>query len=225
MKTINLIFDWSEVWALLIPILALLINKNKEQYFRPIIVYVFLAFFINLFADVIADFKKPLGFPEYFQTNSFLYNIHSIVRFSCFSTFFLMLKHPFFPRFKKGIQVLGFVFTIIYFYFENFNNPNHISGDFLAIEAFLLLIYCLFYFHHKLRDDRYKTLLSADFYIVLGLSIYVVVNFFVFLFYIPMIENDPNLANRMWNVHNIAFIIFCIFIAKAFYTHKTLYAV
>jgi hypothetical protein len=44
-----------------------------------------------------------------------------------------------------------------------------------------------------------------------------VVNFFVFLFYLPMIYVDVTLAVNIWNVHNIAFITFCLLLTKAFY--------
>jgi hypothetical protein len=39
----------------------------------------------------------------------------------------------------------------------------------------------------------------------------------VFLFYTPMLSVDVTLAVDIWNVHNIAFIIFCLFITRAFY--------
>ena len=227
MKAINLFFDWSEAWALLIPIAFLFFKRNKERYLRPIIIYVLLAFFINLFSDIIAVYisRTPPGvFPQYLHGNSFLYNTHSIVRFACFSHFFLLLNPPFLSQLKKGIQWVGLIFTIVYFSFENFNNSKHISADFLAIEAFLMLIFCLLYFLNQLRDNDYKSLQSPDFYIVLGLSIYVVINFFIFLFYIPMINTDIALANHIWNVHNIAFVVFCIFLAKAFYTPHAAWA-
>ena len=56
-----------------------------------------------------------------------------------------------------------------------------------------------------------------DFWVVTGLSIYVVINFFVFLFYVPLLTENPDLADRMWSIHNLAYITMCIFIAKAFY--------
>ncbi|CAN5184168.1 hypothetical protein BH20BAC1_BH20BAC1_14220 [soil metagenome] len=58
---------------------------------------------------------------------------------------------------------------------------------------------------------------TKDFWVVTGLSIYVVTNFFVFLFYTPMLNTNLNLAMKMWNVHNTAFILLCIFISKAIY--------
>lgn len=220
MKILELFFDWSEVWALLIPISVILIKKTDNQNLRPIIIYVFIAFFVNLAADVIADFKEAYNFPVFMQTNTFLYNIHSIVRFTCFSSFFVMVKPPSFLFVKRALQVIGLAFTLIYFFFENFNNPNHITADFLAIEAFLMLIFCMLYFLNTLKDEKYKPLQSPDFYVALGLSLYVVINFFVFLFYIPMIKQNANVANKMWDVHNVAFIILCVLLAKAFNTHR-----
>ncbi len=58
---------------------------------------------------------------------------------------------------------------------------------------------------------------DKDLCAVTGLSIYVVASFFVFLFYVPMIKENPELANNMWDVNNVAYIILCIFITKAFY--------
>ncbi len=107
--------------------------------------------------------------------------------------------------------------TINFKYFENFNNPAHLSGNLLAAEAYLLLIYCMQYYLLQLRDEVDVISSGPAFWIVTGLSIYVVINFFVFLFYVPMIKQNPDLAEKMWNVHNIAYIIFCIFITKAFY--------
>jgi hypothetical protein len=100
---------------------------------------------------------------------------------------------------------------------EDFGNPDHLSGNLLSAEAYVLLIYCMLYYLAKLRDEVDDITSGADFWIVTGLSIYVVVNFFVFLFYVPMINQDGKLADNMWNVHNIAYIFLCLFITKAIY--------
>jgi hypothetical protein len=73
------------------------------------------------------------------------------------------------------------------------------------------------YYLAKLRDEDDDLSRGPDFWVATGLSIYVVVNFFVFLFYVPMIDQNSSLADNIWNVHNIAYIILCIFITKAFY--------
>lgn len=215
-KVLFTILDWSEVWALFIPLGVLLLRPKQPGYLKPVILYLWLAFFLNVTGDVIADYKKYL--PGWLQSNNPLYNIHSLVRFTCFSYFFILLKQPFFIFIKRILPVISLIFVIINFTFiEYFFYDAHLSGDLLAMEAFVLLIYCMLYYLSQLKSEVQGLRASRDFWVVTGLSIYVVINFFVFLFYVPMITENPDLANNMWDVHNVAYILLCLFISKAFY--------
>ena len=215
-STLRRLFDWAEVWALLIPLIYLLFKRRQPRFLKPVIIYLFIALFINIAVDIIADYKR--NFPDWLQSNNPIYNVHSVIRLACFSYFFIALKQPFFVRFKYILPLLSLVVIIINFGFiENFGNPDHLSGNLLSAEAYLLLIYCMLYYLAKLSDDTDDINTGPDFWIVTGLSIYVVVNFFVFLFYVPMIYQDGVLANDMWDIHNVAYILLCIFITKAFY--------
>ena len=208
------LFDWSEVWALLIPLAVLQFRREQPATLRPIIVYLWLAFILNLVIDIIMELRTY--YPDW--TNNPLYNIHSIARFACFSFYFIQLQPASFARLKKILAIFSGAFLIINFlFFENFFNNESFSGNLLATEAYLLLVYCMLYYLSELKDDSKNLFKGPDFWVVTGLSIYVVINFFVFLFYLPMIDVDQDLAVNIWNVHNIAFIIFCLFIAKAFY--------
>jgi hypothetical protein len=216
LKTLNEIFDWSEVWALFIPIIVLFFRPKQPRYLRPVIVYLLIALLLNLTADIIQDFKAH--FPEWIQSNNPLYNIHSLVRFACFSYFFRLSGKNFqnsFDRLLGFISLLLIIFNFILI--EPFFNPEHLSGNLLATEAFVLLIYCMQYYLNRLKLEADEKTDRKDFLVVTGLSIYVVINFFVFLFYVPMLMENPHLANNMWDIHNLAYIILCIFIAKAFY--------
>ncbi len=215
-KFLKLLLDWSEVWAPLIPLLFLLFKKNQPRFLKPVMLYLVAAFFLNVASDIIGDFKAYL--PRWMQSNNPIYNVHSIIRFICFSYFFIVLKQSSFTRLRYILPNLSLLIIIINFiYVEDFGNPDHLSGNLLSAEAYVLLIYCMLYYLAKIRDEVDDITSGADFWIVTGLSIYVVVNFFVFLFYVPMINQDSKLADNMWNVHNIAYIILCIFITKAIY--------
>jgi hypothetical protein len=208
--------DWSEVWALLFPIGAYLMRRNQPATMKPVIVYLWLALLINLAIDII------MGLTMYWQeqkvSNNPLYNLHSVVRFACFSVYFINLPRVSFKSFMKVLAAASLVFFVVNFvFFENFLNPDYFSGNLLALEAYLLLVYCMLYYLNELKDDRKNLFDGPDFWVVTGLCIYVVVNFFVFLFYLPMINVDVELAINIWNVHNIAFIIFCFFLTKAIY--------
>ncbi|MDQ6901937.1 MAG: hypothetical protein M3139_02855 [Bacteroidota bacterium] len=216
MRFLRLMLDWSEVWALLLPLIVLIFKRNQPHYLKPVIIYLFFAFFINLAGDIIGDFTRAL--PQWLQSNNILYNVHSTIRFICFSYFFLLLKQPSFITLKKVIPFISLFIIIINFkYLETFANPGHLSGNLLATEAYFLLIYCVLYYLAKLRSEEDDLTWGPDFWVATGLSIYVVVNFFVFLFYVPMIEQNSKMADHIWDVHNVAYIILCIFIAKAFY--------
>ena len=215
-KFFKFLLDWSEVWAPLIPLVFLLFKKNQPRFLKPVILYLVAALLFNVVSDIIGDFKAYL--PQWMQSNNPIYNVHSIVRFICFSYFFIELKQSSFTRLKYILPNVSLVIIIINFiYLEDFGNPDHLSGNLLSAEAYILLIYCMLYYLAKLRDEVDDITSGADFWIVTGLSIYVVVNFFVFLFYVPMINQDGKLADNMWNVHNIAYIILCLFITKAIY--------
>jgi hypothetical protein len=212
------VLEWSEVWALLIPLVVLALHTGQPSSFRPIIVYIWLALFLNLSCDVIAAFKTTRHFPAWLQSNNPIYNIHSIIRLVCFSYFFISLKYPYYKTIRRLIPAFSILFISIDFtLFERFFDPERLSGNLLAAEAYFLLIFCLLYYLSQLRSEDDIILMRPDFWVVTGLCIYVVINFFVFLFYNPMLKENITLAINIWNVHNIAYIILCIFIAKAFY--------
>lgn len=212
----QVILDWAEVWALLFPLAAYLFLRNQPTVLRPVLVYIVGAFFINLVCDIIGDFERYL--PAWMQTNLLLYNIHSLFRFACFGYFFSLTKQDHFIQFRHTLPFIYFVLVIVnYIYLEDYLDQDHISGNLFTIEAYFLLIYCLLYYLSQLRDDVESFQNDKEFWVVTGLSIYVVSSFFVFLFYAPMIQENPLLAEKMWSVHNLAYILFCLFITKAIY--------
>jgi hypothetical protein len=215
-QLLRVILDWSEVWALLIPIIYFLFHRNQPRFLKPVVVYLFAALLLNLVGNIIADYKTY--FPWWLQSNNPLYNVHSIVRFICFSYFFILLRQRYFSKLLYILANLSLLIIIINFSIvENFGNPNHLSGNLLTAEAYLLLIYCMLFYLAKLRDEESDISSGPDFWVATGLGIYVVINFFVFLFYVPMINQNSVLANNIWDVHNVAYILLCIFITKAFY--------
>lgn len=208
--------NWSEVWALLVPLVVLLFRHQQPAGLKPVIIYLWLGLFINLAIDIIMVLR--IYYHKEQLTNNPLYNLHAVVRFICFSFYFIQLPQASFIKFKKILAGASVLFLFVNFiFFEDFFNYDSFSGNLHALEAYLLLVYCMLYYLSELKDDSKNLFNGPDFWVVTGLSIYVVVNFFVFLFYLPMIDVDVDLAVNIWNVHNIAFIIFCLFITKAFY--------
>lgn len=210
------ILNWSEAWALLIPIFVLVVMRKKQPAFLlPVVLYVWSALVLNFAGDVIADFKQYL--PGWLQSNNPLYNVHSLIRFACFSSFFI-IRHHHAGIVRKAIPAIFVGFVVVHFsLYESLFNPRILSGDLLAVEAYLLLVLCMEYYLSQLRHDVEHISYEKDFWLVTGLSIFVVVNFFIFLFYVPMILQEKQFAVNMWYIHNVAYIIFCCLLAKAFY--------
>jgi hypothetical protein len=210
------ILNWSEVWAVLIPLFVLLSRVQQPPFLKPVVLYLWMALAINLAGDIIGDFRSYL--PSWVQSNNILYNLHSLVRFTCFSLFFIRLAQPAFLPVKKILPFIFILFiTINFSVVESFFNPDHLSGNLLATEAYLLLIYCMTFYLSQVKEDKKIFIQDKAFLVVTGLSIYVVSNFFVFLFYVPMIKDNSDLAANMWYVHNVAYIILCLAISRSFY--------
>lgn len=216
MKILYQILDWSEVWALLIPLAVLWIHKQQPRCFKPIIVYLWLALLIDIPIDVAYIFKQSV--PSWMWPNNYLYNIHSIARFACFSAFFVLLRQLYLVKIKKWLPLAsGLCILVNFLFFEDFFTPNTFSSRLLSMEAGILLFYCLQYYLFRLQEDKAGSGKGNEFWMVTGLGIYVVFNFPFFLLYTSLEVNDQV---NWWYIHNVSYIIFCIFIAKAFYVTR-----
>mgnify|MGYP006189553841 FL=1 len=210
------LMDWSEVWALLLPLSVWLLYRRQPVSMKPVLIYLVLALLINVGIDVILFINISGDGIAY--SNNPLYNIHAVVRYVCFGVYFIGMPNSPYKKIKSILFGLFLLLTIVNFtVYDQFFNYEEFSGNLHAMEAYLLLIYCMIYYLEALKDDEKNLFHEKDFWVVTGLCIYVVVNFFVFLFYQPMIDVDVKLAINIWNVHNVAFIIFCLFITKAIY--------
>ena len=227
MATYHVLKDWMEVWALFIPIIFLCFRKKQPHTLKPVIAYVFIALYLNYLIDVVFQFQDICNFPIWFRTNTYIYHINSIVRFFIFAYFFIKLDQPFLYWIKRIIPVLYLGFVIINFNFhEKFINywfedgyvKSDMSNLLLSVEAALLLIYCLQYYIYRMLEDRTETQKPPDFWIVTGLSVYVAISFPIYLYYDRLKVDYIYFAINIWKVHNVSFIIFCIFMAKAFNT-------
>lgn len=211
------LLDLAEVWALLMPLMFIFPLRKLSGWQKPVAVYIIIAFIFNGITTLISS-------SNYFHSilpvknNVVIYNIHSIVRFVCFSYFFILLKQKRYTILKKLLPILYVIIFIINFlFFDNFFYSESISGNLLTIESYLLLVYCMLFFLAGLKEDEAIINKGPELWIIVGLSIYVVINFFLFLFYAPMLKENVKLADNMWTVHNVAYIILCICIAMAFY--------
>ncbi len=225
-ERIKLVVDWLEVWSLLIPLFVITLKRKQPVFLKPVVAYVLIAFVVNLLSNISWKFKHDNNFPVWFQVNTYFYSIHAVARLFLLCWFFLLLKQPFLLNLKKIIPVAFLLFIIIHFSIEPFVNywynqkgelRSTLAYKVLAVEAAIMLFYCLQYYLFKLQQDVEDVSKPADLWIVTGLAIFSFCSFPIYFFYNAILENYYNFTINIWLVQKIAFLIFCISMARAFY--------
>jgi hypothetical protein len=215
-KVLQEILDWSETWALLLPMAVLTFSKQNKPMLKPIVVLVVASFALYFLIDFSWKFKYDLQLPKIFHDNRILYNITSLVRTLCFMTFFNKLRLPFkgnapwlLPTVFLGFAFLDFIFLEK---FTLFGNYLHLA------ECIILLVYCLSYYIRILKSDQADVFHTPEFWIITGLTLYEAVNLPIFMNYGNISVSMKKFAVDLWSVHNIAFIVLCLFITKGLLT-------
>lgn len=221
MNVIRFLQDWSEVWALLIPLIIILIYKPKGNKTYWLVFYVIVALFLNLVSTIIAQFYSAM--PHWLKNNNIFYNLHSISRVCFFSVYIIAVRPYKSPMLLKGLLFFYFIFVIINFIF--FESPFFLSPNLFAAESIVLLILCLNYFFRSILDERETYWLKhSSFPVSIGICFYEVVTFFVFLFFNTISYSaDPKdraFARGLLFVYTISFIILCLLLALALYKNR-----
>jgi hypothetical protein len=201
------LLDWSELWATILPIIVWILKKPQQKVLLPIKIYLFVSFILNIIIDL-ANFKI-------YKNNNPLYNLESIFRLFIFMWFFLENGIPIST--KKFSYLVSLILILIVINFLFWGSFIKFDSPAFSIEAITLIVYCVTYFLKKLKEDNSSFAYDPSLIIITGLAIYETVCFPVFLFYQTLAEQTKDYAVNIWDVHNIAYIVFCLFIARAFY--------
>lgn len=208
--------DWSEVWSLLIPLATILWVKKIPAAARPIFIYVCVALLLNFLQDYFWKKRLVFSFSSTPGDNIIFYNLHSIARFILFGWFFINIKQPFLPTLKKIVLVAFIIISQVNFIF--FERITSFSSRILGLEAGGILFYCLLYYLNLLmQEDTSTEKKDATFWLVTGISIYIVISFPLFLFYKTLSVKFQDFAIGIWGLHNVVYCVLCIFIARYFY--------
>lgn len=214
---IDFIIVWSEVWALLLPLLFFLLSRKKlSKQLKPILNYTVIALFLNLIANLISSQKK-LGLNLPWHNNILLYNIHSIVRLILFVWFFWMLEPDFIRKSKFRSVVFSLLFIVIALaLFESIAGKS-ISNYSYSVSVSLLLFFCVKYYFFYLKKEHVSFVTLPSFWIVTGLGLFVAITFPIFLFYRVALLQSPDMAVMMWRWQNLAFVLLNVFLSIGIY--------
>jgi hypothetical protein len=111
------ILDWSEAWALLIPLIVLLLKKPSRLLF-PVACYVWIGLLLNIAQNSIWKFAIEFPFSSQPGDNIFIYHTHSIMRCLLLSWFYINLRQSIFGRLIKFLPMGGhLVFDVLSAFF------------------------------------------------------------------------------------------------------------
>ncbi|MBL0130104.1 MAG: hypothetical protein IPP43_02405 [Chitinophagaceae bacterium] len=139
MKFLQTLLDWSEVWALLIPLIIIAICNPKEKHIRILRGYVLIGFILNFSATFMLEYYDLV--PTWMYVNNMVnnnlpYNIHSIIRVLFFSWYIIITIGPFrFSGILKLILAAYMVLVLINFILLNLlfsKHPSFCSGKYCA---------------------------------------------------------------------------------------------
>lgn len=221
MNWLQTLSDWSEVWALLLPLTVLLLYKPGGKVVRPLVLYVIIAFFLNLLATIMA---QSAGLPGWLKNNNILYNIHSVVRVVLFSWYILSVRRSLFPLNLKTLLIVYLAGVAINFIF--LETPFLLSSRLFSAESIILLIICLFYFLRSILDDSSTNWLShSSFLVGTGICLYEALTFFIFLFFYPLHNRnsaywDPSFAIATMRIYTVIYVLLCLLLALGLYKSR-----
>ena len=201
----SFILNWSEFLSTLIPIIVWIVKRPTVKFLAPIVFYLWAALILNFLID-----ESFIGF---FETNNLLiYNILSITRVSLFTLFFFNLNIPAHRIIRTALFPIIILLLIAFIIKEpiTFFNSNIFS-----LEAVISIILSILFFFKIMQSDSIQKF-GISLLIVTGIFIYESCCFFLFLFYAYLIYADPQFAIKIWNIHNLVYFVFCLYISKGF---------
>ena len=211
---LNTIFDWSEVWGLLIPLAVILAWRFKFRGMKPIVLYVVVALVLNSFSTVSYVFHEYMR--GFLKNNNIFYNLHSIARVVFFGWFIYSVTSR-----KNNLlyQILFGAYTV--FVLLNFiliESPLFFSTWIFAAESIILLLVCILFFQRMMQDDSMTTLTKQpSFLVTTGVMLYETITFFIFLFILPMAETNPKFGLLCLKLYKLTFVVLCILLALSLY--------
>jgi len=222
MKIIKFILDWSEVWALLLPLFILLVYKFSDKNVRYLKVYVIAGFILNFSAVFMLEYYYLVPnwlYVDNLANNNIFYNVHSITRVLLFSLYIIAIKQSKYTGIFKIILLTYFIYILSNYLF--IESPLYLSTNTFVSESIVLLIFCMFYFFQSIQDDsQVNWLKHPSFFVCTGICFYEVTTFFIFLFFYPLSLKDQDFFKITMRIYNISFVILCIFLAFALYRSK-----
>jgi len=223
-KILMFLFDWSEVWAPLLPLIILIVFKPAGRNIRWLYYYVPFAFINNFIAIFVLEYAYLV--PSSIRVgNNLFYNLHSFLMVILFTLYISGELSKNKAKLLKLLLVVYSIFVLINFSF--FESPILLSTRHFTIGSVILISVCFLYFFRTIMDDSEKNWLNQPSFIICsGLCLYEAITFFIFLFIYPLFDRHVNsdiaFAIKMMYVYEGIFVVFCVTLAVGLYRYRQL---
>lgn len=214
MKLSEIILEWSEVWALLIPLTIMILYKPLRAEMRPLFFYVCIGLVLNSVSTTSFYFHKSM--PVWLKNNNIYYNLHSITRVIFFGLYIYRVT----PNKNRLVYTTLFsvygIFVLINFVF--IKSIFFFSTWLFAAESIILIVACINFYLQTMKDESKTEWMKQPFFLVCtGVILYEAITFFIFLFIIPMANINPRFGLLSLKIYKITFVLLCILIALTIY--------
>src|SRR5882724_630052 len=176
MEVIKTIRNWSEVWALLIPLTIIIRSRSRIPDMYPVVLYVWFALILNSISTTMFVYHKSM--PSFLQNNNILYNLHSFLRVTFLGFYIYHIREHRYTFIYRALIFIYIIFVVCNFIF--FESILFFSTRIFSAESIVLLTLCLSFFVRSMQDDSdINWLKHPAFLICAGISFYEAVNFFI----------------------------------------------
>jgi len=224
MRIFQFLIDWSEVWALLIPLIVILVYKPKGPFVNWLIGYIILSFILNTAATLMVEYNNLFPIAMSNMGNNIFYNLHSFFMVVFLGWYIVNTRESRYKNILKML-ILGYILFVIV-NFILWESVFRLSTNHFTAGSIVLLILCFTYFLQLLvsDDNKINWIRHPSFIICVGVCLYLAITFFIFLFFYPLFNNKSesvrSFAQLMMKVYQAAFIVFCILISIGLYKYK-----
>lgn len=179
-----------------------------------IVWYLLSSFFILLGANYIAQNHDTV--PEIFNNNNILYNINAFLRVILVGGY--LVYHPNLKKYRFLRYLLGIYILFAITDFVCIDSLFSVSTIHFSATSLVLLTICLTYFLNSIIDEEENiTVKDPALMISIGISLFESINFFIYLFFYPLIIVDFEFGIFTIRLFMYSFLVCNIFIALGFF--------
>ena len=190
--------------GILVILLFLIFIKglNKEKGLLFLALYSLIDILLNLFNSYITG-----------KWSLYIWSTFTFIEYSIFTyLLWVNIKNKSFKWIVIVLSIAFIVFTTIYNIITNFKSIDSIP---IGIETILIFIYSFYYLYEQMNDTTNLFIYSKyQFWIVIGILIYLAGSFFIFIFASRM---EDDLLSQYWYITNAFYAVMNIMICIGFY--------